>query len=83
MGQLAQLVGALLVLFPFALATIGRLDPRAYGFLLPNLAGAVVLAVDAWAERQIGFLLLEAVWALVSAWGVAERLRGREPAALH
>jgi hypothetical protein len=31
--------------------------------------------VLAWHERQWGFLLLEAVWALVAAGGLAARLR--------
>ena len=38
---------------------------------------------DAWREEQWGFFILEFVWALVSGWGIVERLRGREPAAAH
>ena len=48
-----------------------------------NLVGSVVLAGLAWHERQWGFLLLEAVWAVVSAWGLFQVLRGNEPAAAH
>jgi hypothetical protein len=39
--------------------------------------GSAVLAVDAWREEQVGFLILEGVWAIVSAWGLVQRLRGR------
>jgi hypothetical protein len=35
-----------------------------------------VLAVDAYIEQQWGFLLLEGVWTIVSAWGLAARARG-------
>jgi hypothetical protein len=48
-----------------------------------NLVGSVILAVLAWHEEQLGFLLLEGVWALVSTWGLAQVLRGRPPAAPH
>jgi hypothetical protein len=47
------------------------------------LVGSVILAFLAAAESQYGFLLLEAVWALVSAWGLAQVMRGRAPTAAH
>jgi hypothetical protein len=36
--------------------------------------GASILAVDAYVERQRGFLVLEGVWAIIAAWGLARRL---------
>jgi hypothetical protein len=73
-----QIAGALAVLAGFALAQLGALDQRSRFYLLLNLAGATVLAVDAWVGRQWGFLLLEGVWALVSAWSLA-RTRSSAP----
>ena len=72
-----QIFGALLVLAGFVLAQVGVLDQRRSGYLLANLVGASVLAVDAYVHEQSGFLLLEAVWALVSAWSLVGRLRAR------
>lgn len=70
MDQIVQIVGALLILFAFAGVQLGRLDPRSHSYLVLNLVGSAVLAVLAWYERQWGFLLLEAVWAVMSAWGL-------------
>jgi hypothetical protein len=72
-----QIAGALAVLAGFALAQLGVLDQRSRSYLLLNLAGATVLAVDAWVGRQWGFVLLEGAWGLVSAWSLA---RTRSPA---
>ena len=75
MGQLAQILGALLILAAFALAQLGVLDQRSNRYLVANLVGASVLALDAWLESQLGFLVLEAAWAIVSAWVTTSRLR--------
>jgi hypothetical protein len=48
-----------------------------------NLAGSLVLAVDAFREEQLGFLLLEGVWALISAWGIVAKATGREAPGAH
>jgi hypothetical protein len=40
-----------------------------------NLVGALALAVIAYVEHLWGFLLLEAAWTGVSAWGIVSRLR--------
>ncbi len=77
MGPVVQIAGALLVLAGFALAQWGVLDGKSVRYLLLNLVGSAVLAVDAWVEEQWGFLLLEAVWAVVSAISLAGVLTTR------
>lgn len=68
--QVIQVIGALGVLAAFAAAQFGMLSTRARPYLLLNLAGSTVLALLAAGDGQYGFLLLEGVWALVSAWGL-------------
>ena len=79
MSQLVQVAGAIAILVAFAAAQLRLLSIESRLYLVLNLAGSLVLAFDAWHERQWGFLLLEGVWALVSAWSLA-RPRSTEPA---
>ncbi len=83
MAQLVQIAGAVLILLAYAGTQFGRLDQRAISYLLLNLVGSAILAVLAAIDGQIGFLLLEGVWAIVSAWSLARELRpGRTGTAL-
>jgi hypothetical protein len=77
MEQLIQVAGAVLVLAAFTLAQMGRLDQHSPVYLGVNLAGSAILAVDAMRGHQLGFLLLEGVWAAVSAWGLVRLARRR------
>lgn len=82
MDQLLQIAGAILVLIGFALSQGRLLSPHSYSYLLLNLFGSAILAVLAGIDSQWGFLLLEGVWALVSAVGLANRARrGNRPIA--
>lgn len=77
MLQLIQIAGALAILAGFALTQFGVLVQQSLSYLILNLVGASVLAVLAYLERQWGFLLLEGVWSLIAAWGLAARVRPR------
>ena len=76
MGQTVQIIGSLLVLAAFAAAQRGWLNQRSKIYLVLNLAGSSVLSVEAVLEKQLGFLLLEGVWAVFSAAGLIALVRG-------
>lgn len=71
--QVASLIGASMILLAFALQQAGRWRPQDAAYLWFNLVGSGVLTVVAWVESQWGFLLLEAAWCVVSAWGLRRR----------
>ena len=75
--MVVQVLGSLLVLAGFALAQRGVLDLKSPTYLLLNLVGSAALSVDAFLGGQWGFLLLEGVWAVVSAVSLAGVLRRR------
>lgn len=74
MVEVMQLVGAVIILAAFAAAQLGWLDGKSVPYLVLNVVGATVLAVVAYVDHDWGFLLLEGVWAVVSAISLAQVL---------
>ena len=83
MDQVLQLGGALLILVAFAGLQRGRLRPNEPVYLWLNLVGALVLTAAAILDLDWGFLMLEIVWATVSAWSLVQLARGRVPGPSH
>ena len=77
MIQVISVVGSLLILAAFAASQAGRLGAFGLPYLLLNFVGSLILAIIALLEAQWGFLLLEGVWAIVSAYSLWRRLTGR------
>jgi hypothetical protein len=73
--QLIQVVGALLILAAFAAVQFDHMRPDSRLYLALNLVGSAILAVLAVEAEQWGFVLLEGVWAIVSAWGLVSAQR--------
>ena len=70
----------MLILSAFGAVQMGRMRADSVLYLTLNLIGSAILAVLAVIAVQWGFVLLEGVWALISAYGLIGALRAR-PAA--
>jgi hypothetical protein len=77
--QIVSLVGSMLILAAFAANQLGRLGSASRPYLSLNLVGSFVLSIIAIEERQWGFLLLEGVWTIVSAFSLWRLQTGRLP----
>ena len=71
--QIASFVGALLILAAYAGQQMKWMDPRKPGYNLLNAAGSGILAYIAFHPFQVGFVVLESLWALLSVYAL---LRG-------
>ena len=79
MDQVAQIIGAVFILSAFVASQQNRMRPDSVQFLGLNTAGAAILAVVAAMDRDMGFVLLEGVWTLVSARGLRRALNRPNP----
>ena len=79
MLQVISVVGALAILISYAANQLGNVGLDNLPYQLANLIGSAILTVVAVVEVQLGFILLEGVWALVSLRSVVKILRGDPP----
>ena len=68
--QAASFLGAALILIAYAGAQLGRMDARGRTYNVLNAVGSAILAYIAFHPFQIGFVLLEATWALISVYAL-------------
>ena len=81
--QIIGLLGAILILMPFAASQLGRVRTQSVAYQVPNLVGSTMLTTVAIIEVQYGFILLEGVWAVMSLIGLQRVLAARRVAASH
>lgn len=75
MDQLPQLIGAAMLLLAFGASQLGRLKNGSLPYLLLNGVGALLLTIDAIRAWQVGFMVLEGTWCLISLAGLLKLLR--------
>ena len=71
--QLLSLVGAGLVLGAYVALQRRWWPSTGSAYLWANLIGALLLTIVASVDRRIGFVILEATWALVSLASLVRR----------
>ena len=76
MLQVISVLGALAILGAYAANLAGWVNPSNLSYSVANFLGSAVLTVIAVIDQQIGFILLEGTWALVSRWGIFSVVRG-------
>ena len=71
--QAASFAGAALILFAYAGHQLGWIDARGPSYNILNAIGSGILAYIAFHPFQIGFVLLESVWALISMYALLRK----------
>ncbi len=68
--QLASFVGALLILIAYAGHQLRWMDARSAGYNILNAIGSAILGYIAFHPFQIGFVVLEVAWTVISVYAL-------------
>ena len=68
--QVISFIGAVLILSAYMGLQLNRLAAETIAFQTLNLFGGIFLCVTAVSLRQYGFILVEGLWAILSAIGL-------------
>ena len=68
--QVISFIGALLILSAYTALQLNRLEAETVTFQILNLFGGTFLCITAIVLRQYGFILVEGLWAVLSAIGL-------------
>lgn len=68
--QLSSFVGALLILIAYVGHQLGWIDARRASYNVMNALGSAILAYIAFRPFQVGFVVLEVVWVLISVYAL-------------
>jgi hypothetical protein len=68
--QMISFIGALLILVAYIAHQMQWMDSRKAAYNLLNAVGSAILAYMAFHPFQIGFVMLEVTWAVVSLYAL-------------
>ena len=69
--QAISFLGALLILLAYAGHQMGWMNARSARYNILNAAGSAILLYIALHPFQIGFIVLEGIWTLISLYALA------------
>ena len=79
-GQAVSLAGAAMILAAFAAQQAGKLRPVDLAYLWLNFGGAAILAYFALQAGNLGLIVLEGAWAVISLVSLVKtHLRSASP----
>lgn len=81
MLQVVSILGALAILGAYAADQLGWINPSRLSYSVANFVGAGILTFVAVVDEQIGFIVLQGAWTLVSLWGIVRNFRSGESGA--
>jgi hypothetical protein len=68
--QSASFVGAMLILVAYAGHQMGWMNPRRAAYNILNAIGSAILGYIAFHPFQVGFVILEVTWTLISIYAL-------------
>lgn len=68
--QSASFLGAMLILIAYAGHQMGWMNPRKSAYNILNAVGSAILGYIAFHPFQVGFVILEVVWTLISLYAL-------------
>jgi hypothetical protein len=68
--QLFSFAGAMLILVAYIGHQLGWMNSRRAAYNVLNTVGSAILAWIAFHPFQLGFVVLEATWAVISVWAL-------------
>ena len=71
--DIVGLIGVVTILAGYAVATMGRLDPKGAPSLAINFAGASLILLSLTQRFNLSAAIVEAAWALIALVGLIRR----------
>ena len=68
--QSASFLGAMLILIAYAGHQMGWMNPRKSAYNILNAVGSAILGYIAFHPFQVGFVILEVAWTLISLYAL-------------
>ena len=75
--QLVSFAAAMIILVAYVGHQTRRMDANGVAYNVMNAVGSGVLTYVAFRPFQIGFVVLESVWAIVSVYAIVRAIRQR------